>query len=108
MKTKFMLVATLSITLLFTSCNKSNPRVNEVFMNHSAFVLSTTTVPVGTTVTWTNKEKATHTVTSDLGGPLNSDDINKGQTFSYTFTSAGTYKYHCKYHYGMSGTIIVQ
>lgn len=97
-----------SIALSLASCNKNNPGANEVFMNHSAFVLASTTVSVGTTITWTNKEKTTHTVTSDSGGILNSDDINKGQTFSYTFTTAGTYKYHCKYHYNMIGTIIVQ
>lgn len=62
-------------------------------------------VKVGTTVTWTNHDAFQHTVTSDQvlwdSGP-----INPGSSFSYTFTQAGTYNYHCGYH-PMYGEVIV-
>jgi len=38
--------------------------------------------------------------------PFNPDASS--QTFSYQFTTAGTYTYHCSIHSTMHGTIIVQ
>jgi plastocyanin len=51
------------------------------------------TVPAGTTVTWTNWEELVHTVTSDTG-LWDSGNLSDGQSFSYTFTTPGTYTYH--------------
>jgi plastocyanin len=74
------------------------------------FEPATLTVPVGTTVTWTNTTGAPHTVTSDTGAPaaFDSGAINTGGgTFSFTFTKAGTYNYHCSFHPYMHATIVV-
>ena len=65
------------------------------------------TVPVGTTVTWTNMDTVAHTATSD-DGVFNSGNLNPGQGFSYQFEKAGTFDYSCSYHPGMKGTVIVQ
>lgn len=67
------------------------------------------TIRVGDTVTWTNMGSATHTTTSDSGDPAswNSGDLAPGKSFSFTFTKAGTYTYHCAIHPFMTGTIIV-
>lgn len=71
----------------------------------------TITVPVGGTVTWTNQSPQNfHTTTSDVQGTTNSWDsglTNPGQTFSHTFTTPGTYTYHCNVHTFMRGTVIV-
>ncbi len=64
-------------------------------------------IGVNNTVTWTNNDIAAHTVTSDTGA-FNSGNIAAGATWSYTFTSAGTYGYHCSYHPWMTGTVIVK
>jgi len=70
------------------------------------------TVAVGSTVTWTNKDAVTHTVTADASTQFNSGDMTPSQTFSQTFTAAGTYPYHCKYHgsagSGMYGVLVVK
>lgn len=71
------------------------------------FMPKTLTVKVGTTVTWTNASSAPHTVTSDTG-LFDSGVVNPNGTFSFTFTKAGTYKYHCSIHLYMHGTIIVK
>lgn len=72
-----------------------------------AFAPATLTVKEGTTITWTNGDSVVHTVTSDTG-IFDSGDLAKGQTFSYTFTTAGTYPYHCTPHKAkMAGTIVV-
>lgn len=64
-------------------------------------------VKSGTTVTWTNDDSVAHTVTSDTGSVLNSSSIAPGQSFSFTFTTPGTYAYHCAIHPGMKATIVV-
>lgn len=69
-----------------------------------AFSPRTLTVPPGTLVIWRNATQAPHTVT---GGPLNSNIINPGDTFSFRFASAGTIGYHCTIHPFMTATIIV-
>lgn len=114
----FSLPLILSILLIFTSCKKStndysstggggNPGANEVWMQSSSFSPASLTVAVNSTVTWTNKDSYTHTVTSDTG-LFDSGNIAGGGTYSYKFTSKGTFKYHCKIHAMMTGQIVVQ
>ena len=68
-------------------------------------------VVAGTTVTWTNKDSVGHTVTS---GTRPSKDgkfdgqLGAGSTFSFTFTTAGTYQYFCTVHSTMNGMITVK
>jgi plastocyanin len=68
---------------------------------------ATITIPVGTTVTWTNQDSANHLVAAD-DGSWKSESLAKGATFSHTFDKAGTYTYICKIHTTMKGTIIVK
>jgi plastocyanin len=49
-------------------------------------------VNVGSTVTWTNNDTVDHDVASDTG-VFDSGNLSPGQTFSYTFPTAGTYPY---------------
>lgn len=65
------------------------------------------TVSVGTTVTWTNTDSASHTVTAD-DGSFKSDTLATGATFSQTFATAGTFAYHCSIHSSMTGTVTVR
>lgn len=66
------------------------------------------TVAAGTKVVWTNSTDVPHTVTSDTGSTLASSMISSsGGTFSFTFTTPGTYTYHCTIHPYMKGTIVV-
>jgi plastocyanin len=80
---------------------------NAVTIQGMAFSPLTLTVAVNTTVTWTNNDGVTHTVTSDAA-VFNSGNVAPGGTFSYQFTTAGTYPYHCTIHNYMTGTVIVQ
>ena len=63
------------------------------------------TVAAGTTVTWTNYDDESHTVTNDLG--LFDDEIWPGDTWSYTFSEPGVYFYYCQPHDWMIGEITV-
>jgi len=73
------------------------------------YVPDTITVVIGVnnTVTWVNDDIASHTVTSDTN-VFNSGNMNPGETWTYTFTTPGIYRYHCDYHPWMIGTVIVK
>ena len=106
MRLKLLLIAL--ICLLIASCkNEVAPSTNQIILSNLKFVPNTVTVPVGTTITWTNNEAPVHTVTSDAI-LFDSGDLLQNKSFSYKFTTAGTVPYHCNYHGGMTGTIIVQ
>ncbi len=82
---------------------------NAVAIENFSFSPANITVKAGTTVTWTNKDNVNHTVTADdpsADAPA-SQDIAKGQTYSFTFKTVGTYKYHCQLHPSMTGTVKV-
>lgn len=79
----------------------------QVIMNNRAYDPATVTVKVGDTVMWVNQDSPQHDVVAD-NGEFKSDLFDKGATFSFTFTKAGTYPYHCSIHPGMVGTVIVQ
>jgi len=64
------------------------------------------TVKVGDTVTWTNRDDIPHTVMS--AGKFRSAALDTDNTFSFTFTQAGDYKYFCGLHPQMTGTIKVE
>jgi plastocyanin len=94
-------------TVLLISCAKDNQGPDEVFMEGSKYNPATITVTAGTTVTWTNKDDVTHSVTSDTG-LFESGDLSKGDSFKYTFSAQGTYDYHCRFHGAMIGKVIVE
>lgn len=71
-----------------------------------AFNPQNATVKVGTTVTWTNKDSAPHTVTAD-DHSFDSGVLDQGQSFTFQFTTPGTYPYTCTNHPSMQATIIV-
>jgi len=75
----------------------------------------TVVIGVNNTVVWTNDDTATHTITPLTGAAWDTIDtcqgipgLCQGVTFQYTFTASGTYQYHCLYHNGMQGTVIVK
>jgi plastocyanin len=73
------------------------------------FSPQTITVVIGAnnTVTWVNEDYSIHTVTSNTG-IFDSGLLNSGDKWSYTFSTPGTYAYHCAIHPFMLGTIIVE
>ena len=71
-----------------------------------AFVPGTLTVPVGTTVTWTNADDETHTVTA-VDKAYTSTGLEHSATYSHRFTTSGTYTYFCMLHPHMTATVVV-
>jgi plastocyanin len=79
----------------------------EVKIDNFSFGPETLTVPVGTTVTWTNRDDIPHTVVS-TDGVFKSKVRDTDEKFSYTFAKAGTYSYYCSVHPKMTGKVVVQ
>lgn len=79
----------------------------QVSISNFQFAPATLPVPSGTTVTWTNRDDDTHTVTA-ADRLFSSKVLDPGQAFSYTFTTPGTYSYHCAIHPHMTATVIVK
>lgn len=76
-----------------------------VSIKNFAFDPATLNVSVGSTVTWTNNDSTAHHI---KGGNFESSDMANGQSYSFKFTSAGTFDYICSIHPSMKGQIIVK
>jgi plastocyanin len=63
-------------------------------------------VPVGTEVTITNQDGASHTWTS-TDGFWDSGSLGGGDSFSFTFTEARAFDFFCVFHPSMTGTITI-
>jgi plastocyanin len=105
--------AVIATLLLFagspsvTASNQSSPANAAVKIDNFVFGPQTITVPVGTTVTWTNSDDIPHTSVS-TDGVFKSKVLDTDEKFSYTFTKAGTYPYYCTIHPKMTGKVVVQ
>ena len=71
----------------------------------TAFTPNTSAVSAGGTVTWTNGDPVTHTVTFNNGPDCG--NLASAASITVTFPAAGTYAYHCKIHPSMTGTVTV-
>lgn len=102
-------VAALLIGSGFTGTRPAQADSGAVTIQNFAFNPTPLNVSVGTTVTWTNSDGVAHTTTSDAGSSASWDSgaLSNGGKFSFTFTQAGTYTYHCAIHTYMHGTIVV-
>jgi len=88
------------------SIASSQAQTVDVAIRGFAFQPQTITVPVGTTVRWTNQDSVAHTSTSK-NGVWDSGSLRQGQSFSFTFTKPGTFPYFCTIHPSMTATVIV-
>jgi plastocyanin len=120
----FRVCAILFATIFITACGSSTSPsgtpepapagATTITMVSGASTLSTTayspnpiTVPVGTTVSWLNSDSTTHTAVAN-GGAFASPNVAPNSRFNFTFTTAGSFPYHCTIHPNMVGTITVQ
>ncbi len=78
----------------------------QVTIDNFTFSPAELKVKVGDTVTWTNHDDIPHTAVS--AGKFRSKTLDTDDKFSFTFTTAGDYKYFCSLHPHMTGMIKVE
>lgn len=78
---------------------------NTINIQNFSFSPATLTVKKGATVTWINNDSVPHQINSTT---FNSSQLSKGQSFSFTFDTVGTFDYLCSIHPSMLGKIIVE
>lgn len=78
----------------------------QVTIDNFTFAPAELAVKVGDTVTWTNHDDIPHTVVS--AGKFRSKAMDTDDKYTFTFTSAGDYKYFCSLHPHMTGMIKVE
>jgi plastocyanin len=108
--------------LLLTACGSGTPAKSGSPAASSGAAVSTThitisnfmfhpmaiTVSPGATISVTNTDPVTHTLTA-TGGQFNTGDVNQNQTKTITAPmKPGTYHYICNIHQYMMGTITVK
>ncbi|HZC57210.1 MAG TPA: cupredoxin family copper-binding protein [Xanthobacteraceae bacterium] len=79
-----------------------------VSIDNFTFTPASLTVKAGTTVTFTNKDDIPHGIASDDNAFKKSKALDTDDSFSYTFTTPGTFKYFCYIHPHMVGTVVVE
>lgn len=81
------------------------PETYNVTVENFAFNPAELNIKSGDTVIWTNQDSAAHRIS---GNGFQSDNLSKGQSFSFTFKTAGSFDYNCSIHPSMKGKVTVQ
>ena len=79
-----------------------------ISIDNFSFTPATLTVRAGTTVTWTNKDDIPHGIASSNKAFARSKALDTDDSYSFTFTTPGTYQYFCYLHPHMVGSIVVE
>jgi plastocyanin len=85
---------------------QSTPKMWSVTIEDFDFDPADVAIQPGDTVMWVNRGNTPHTVTSD-DGQFDSEALNPGESFMFTFPEAGTFSYHCEIHPFMTGSVTV-
>jgi plastocyanin len=99
----------LAIAAAFSLCLGAAPaRADDtaISIDNFTFAPAELKVKVGDTITWTNHDDIPHAIVS--AGKFRSKTLDTDDSFSFTFTAAGDYKYFCSLHPHMTGTIKVE
>jgi plastocyanin len=104
MTRRLLAVALVAAGALATSGSAATTA--EITMPGRLFAPHDLDVLVGTTVTWRNTDRSTHTVTED-DDVFDSGHIRPGGEFAQTFTQTGRFEFHCTIHRFMRGSVEV-
>jgi plastocyanin len=78
-----------------------------VAMKNIQFAPKAVTVKVGQTVRWVNQDSVAHNVTATSGATFRSPNFGGGGTYEHKASGAGTIRYVCTIHPGMTGALTV-
>jgi plastocyanin len=115
---RLLIIALLGIA--FAACgggddNASQPAASDtcasdavtIHMKDIKFAPDKATAKTGQTICWINDDTVDHDAVANSGATFKSELFGKGKTFTTTVDQAGTVKYECTVHPGMTGEIDV-
>jgi len=79
-----------------------------VGIDNFTFNPATLTVKAGAKVTWTNRDDIPHGIASANNAFARSQALDTDDSYTFTFTTPGTYQYFCYIHPHMTGSIVVE
>jgi plastocyanin len=94
-------------TLALVLAAPASSATTTVQIKRTGFVPATVTINENDSVTWTNTDTITHQVVAN-GGSFASPILNPGKSWTHTFRSGGTFRYHDALHSGLRGTVTVR
>lgn len=114
-RTRSLFIAMVGLTLILAVVLRSTkaigqaaqPQASEIKVDNFTFSPEVVTVPLNSTITWTNKDDVPHVIAS-TDGVFRSKGLDTDDRYSFKFTRAGTYTYYCSIHPKMTGKIVVQ
>jgi plastocyanin len=106
--TATLLAAVVIPTWTQTASAQNAAPAGAVSIDNFTFTPQSLKVKAGTTVTWNNKDDIPHGIASSDNAFKKSKALDTDDSFSYTFTTPGTYQYFCYIHPHMVGTIVVE
>jgi plastocyanin len=89
------------------NAQQATPVTTGVKIDNFSFGPGTLKIPVGTTVSWINRDDIPHTVVS-TDGAFKSKVLDTDEKFSFAFSKAGAYPYFCSIHPKMTGKVVVE
>jgi plastocyanin len=95
----------LAASVLFA---RAEATPNAVTIDNFFFTPGNITVKTGTAVTWTNRDDIPHGIASSNNAFKKSAALDTDESYTFTFTTPGTYQYFCYLHPKMVGTIVVE
>ena len=103
---KLTIILTLFASLVAVG-HASAATTKNVNIYGSGFSPKSVTITAGDTITWVNKDNATHQIYGEKGDFV-SPVLKENQKWSFTFQAAGTYTYKDELHPKLAATIIVK
>lgn len=90
-----------------TASAQPKPATMDIKIDNFTFAPPELTVTAGTTIRWTNRDDIPHTVVN-TDKVFKSKVLDTDETFSFTFSTPGTFTYFCSIHPKMTGKVVVQ
>ena len=90
-------------------CGGSGAAATVSAADNYTFTPASVTIAVGQSVCWQNTGNLVHNLSANGLADFNNiySSLPGGQTFVYTYATAGSWSYYCRNHSTMRGTVIV-
>ena len=102
-----VLAAVAALALAITGASQPAAQVTKTFsITATGFTPTSRTIATTDAIKWTNKDTKTHQVVAN-NGSFASPVLAPGKSYTHTFNTAGTFRFHDALHPALSGKVVV-